>query len=341
MEYCILFLYHKADDTTLKHLQLLKQFNPDAIIIPVTDTISPQEYFPGTVDVQQFGDPFTKASSKWRDIDISVYSWFKHAKVHAMRFFLIEYDVYCTAPLKEIYKAVWDAEVAVVDFTTPEQSPDWWNFNQIPNLPKELQTFAGATRPFVGTMLSFQALEKIVDCFYTKFSPGQDLISEIRLGTIIRYLRLKVKEHPTLRDNWRWHEYFGATSNPGLYHGIKTPLPEVVISSTIIDGKIHLTVSNESSVVYLLPTDEIEQETRPLKNNQIAHDFKIKNPKSFTEILPGKAIQTVYETSLECSLAPTIIVFRFDFYSKRDTGTLMRHYYQEILQCHTYKEGFF
>ena len=65
---CILFLYHKCDALTKFHLKTLRDSNPQARIIPLTDTVP--ELLPDSVDVGLFPSSFENAD-KWRTMRIS------------------------------------------------------------------------------------------------------------------------------------------------------------------------------------------------------------------------------------------------------------------------------
>ena len=217
MDLCILFFYHKCDELTRKHYELLVNSNPDACIIPLTRAVS--EHLPGSVDVAEFAAGW-EISQPWRNIDVTLYAWFQNRAVSAQRYILIEYDCYCDVDLKSHYAEVWDADIAGVDYFTSSANPGWHWFNpgELQKLPAQDRQHAAGVVPFVGMMFSHSALEKIVASL-----DQRDLFCELRLGTAIKKWGLRFKRLP-LRKRLliSWHAYPWQINQPGLYHGIKS-----------------------------------------------------------------------------------------------------------------------
>jgi hypothetical protein len=217
LDLCILFFYHKCDELTLRHYQSLLDSNPGARVLPLTNSVS--EYLPGSIDVAEFASEWA-VSQPWRNIDVTLYSWFLHRTFSAQRYLLIEYDCFCNVNLKEHYAAVWDADVAGVDYFTPNRNPrwEWFKQSELQRLSAEDSRHAAGVVPFVGMMFSHAALEKIV-----KTVSRDDLFCELRLGTAIRKLGLNFKRLPLrARATICWHPYPFQINKPGLFHGIKT-----------------------------------------------------------------------------------------------------------------------
>jgi hypothetical protein len=215
-ELCILYHYHRVDDITWQHLNLMKKHNPDAIIIPVTNDIS--EYLPDSVDMKNFSSQWD-TSNKWRSIDTTFYLWFLNREVSAKRYLIMEYDCRCKMPFQEAYAEVWDVDVSCRSFYTPQNKPNWAWFKR-----KELNQFARQDRPhaagvvpYVGTLMSHNAAERIVDCVSRK-----DVFCELRLGTAIQKAALNVVPFP---KNLKETMYATTTefdlTKPGVYHPVK------------------------------------------------------------------------------------------------------------------------
>jgi hypothetical protein len=214
---CILFLYHKCDALTKKHLNCLRASNPGAHIIPLTDSVP--ELLPDSVDVGLFPSSFASAH-KWRNIDATLYRWFEHRVCIARRYLIVEYDCLCNVNLDEYYAEVRDADVAGIDFFTQEDNPRWKWFgeSELRNLPMEDRKYAAGISPLTCTMFSNEALESIVNNIYRN-----DVFCELRLGTIIRKLGLKFQRLPVLkRSTICWHIYPWRADRAGLFHGIKS-----------------------------------------------------------------------------------------------------------------------
>lgn len=213
----ILFLYHKCDDLTRFSLSKLVESNPDAVIIPLTDSVS--EHLPGTVDVSKFPSNWV-VKSPWENIDVTVYRWFENRTLDAERYIFIEYDCLCTVNLMEHYSSVWQADIAGADLFTRSENPKWAFFNPtlIGDLSAKDRPFAAGLVPFVGTMFSHDALAT----FVSKVDRSA-IFCELRIGTTINRLGLKYQRFPlSMRQTLCWHEYPWKVNSSGLFHAIKS-----------------------------------------------------------------------------------------------------------------------
>nr|VFK08180.1 MAG: hypothetical protein BECKLPF1236A_GA0070988_100145 [Candidatus Kentron sp. LPFa]VFK24779.1 MAG: hypothetical protein BECKLPF1236C_GA0070990_100165 [Candidatus Kentron sp. LPFa] len=214
---CILFLYHKCDDVTRYHLECLLLSNPDAVVVPLTDSIS--EHLPNTIDVGEYDDGWC-SSDPWRNIDVTVYKWFNHRTFDAEKYLFIEYDCFCNVNLIDYYKEVWDSDVAGVDFFTIKENPKWPWFEEesLLKLPPAERPYASGLAPFVCCLFSHSALERII-----AHVSKESIFCELRLGTAVRMLDLKFKKIPlSKRSTICWHPYPWKINRSGLYHGIKS-----------------------------------------------------------------------------------------------------------------------
>ena len=74
---CILFLYHKNDEVTSRHLQLIKKHNPDVPVIPLSDEVNGR----------------WEMKNPWRNIDAEVYNWYEGRRtIRADRYIVFEWD---------------------------------------------------------------------------------------------------------------------------------------------------------------------------------------------------------------------------------------------------------
>ena len=214
---CILFLYHKCDELTRQHLESLIQSNPQAVIVPLTDSVS--EHLPNSVDVGEVDDGW-QISDPRSNIDVIVYKWFAHRTFDAEKYVFIEYDCFCNVSLIDYYKEVWDSDVAGVDFFSIRENPKWrWFIDpSFGRLPLAERPQASGITPFTCALFSHSALERVV----AQVS-RESIFSELRMGSAVRMLGLKFKRLPLLkRATISWHVYPWQINRPGLFHGIKT-----------------------------------------------------------------------------------------------------------------------
>ena len=216
MELCILFFYHRCDDLTRSHLATLRVANPNAAIVPITDSVP--ELLPDSIDVSVFPSRWP-TTIKWRSIDVTLYRWFENRNVEAKRYIVVEYDCLCNVDLCDYYSEVWDAEVAGVDFFTRRENPKWKWFmeTEVNQFSPNDRKYAAGIVPFTCTMFSHKALEMLVASACT-----EDLFCELRLGSTVNKLGLTFQQLPTMkRSTIAWHLYPWQANRPGLFHCIK------------------------------------------------------------------------------------------------------------------------
>jgi len=179
----ILFLHHKPLDSgiTGKHLALLKTLNPDMVVIPISfmDKIKHKAAW--------------NHSDHWRSSnqDILIYEWFEREQPKFERYFLIEWDTFCTQPLKEFYGTSYHRSCVGAAIVNPESGDfipgqkvrmkdwKWFSFPVSPCLRK----FARGIVPTSGTMLSHDALSGMVSV-YRNYSSFKQMQAENQVGDL-------------------------------------------------------------------------------------------------------------------------------------------------------------
>jgi hypothetical protein len=214
---CILFVYHRDDAVSRRHLDQLTYLNPEDAVVPVT--VNADRHLAGaptTSDIRDCPTPWPLAQP-WRSLDAVLYTWFLHRRVPARRYVLIEYDCLCTLPIREAYRGVWDAELAARDWFTRETNPDWPWFQELGQMEQRDQRHAAGVVPFAGLFASSDALGGIAHA-----APHADVFGELRFGTTARRLGIPVEEFPEpLRTGINWFERPLRLDQPGIFHPIK------------------------------------------------------------------------------------------------------------------------
>jgi hypothetical protein len=216
-ELCILFLYHKPDSLTRRHLDMLNYFNPVAAIVPLCMNIplklsGPQE----SLDIGSL-ESCWDLSTPWRSCDALLYTWFLNRRISAHRYIYMEYDCLCTTPLSVAYRAEWNADVATRSYFTPATNPDWPWFCEIERQDADDRPFAAGVPPLAGFMLSHNALEAI-----SHAATRRDIYCELRVGTTANRLGIKPRTFSgTLKDGINWNPRPLDCSLPGVFHPVK------------------------------------------------------------------------------------------------------------------------
>ena len=176
----ILFLHHRplSDPVTMKHRILLETMNPDAELIPLC-----------------FETGRETPEWQWENCDILIFEWFDKVKPEHDRFFIFEWDVFCTQSLKEFYgdaydkKSVgsvimrpWDwSPIPSIDGEPRGMRKNWHWFNS--NRSKFLYPFLRAIVPVCGAMFHREVLSKMVELWKTERDFDR-VFCECRLGTL-------------------------------------------------------------------------------------------------------------------------------------------------------------
>jgi hypothetical protein len=211
-ELCILFAYHRLDALTLHHLALLRQHNPTHPIVPISADVP--EHLPDGVDLSAFEDRWP-AVDGWRRCDTMIYRWFLNRTVTAKRYVYVEYDCHCTQDLADVYREVWDADIAVRDVYRP--GDDWPWFAELDRLEPEKRPYALGIAPLAGVLCSHDALERLIPKL-----TARDVFCELRFGTAAQEAGLTVSLFPEpLRTTLQWNPHGRLPTAPGLWHAIK------------------------------------------------------------------------------------------------------------------------
>jgi len=209
----VLFMHHRDDALTRRHLALLRRANPGAAIVPLAD--EPASSVPGTIDVSAWPSPWD-TRDKWRSCDAMIYRWFAHRTVEAERYVVLEYDCRVDVDLRVFYEA-YSTDVVVGRWRLPERDASWHWFGQVARLDPEDRPFAAGVTPVAGLALTHAALEAL--CAHVT---PRDVFCELRLGTAIRKAGLSVSELAGVaRTRVDFREHPGLIVRPGFYHAVK------------------------------------------------------------------------------------------------------------------------
>jgi hypothetical protein len=213
----ILYLHHLplTEAVTKKHCVLLKALNRDAEVIPL-----------------KFENCNESSEWQWENGDILVYEWFLRENPKHERFFIIEFDTFCSQSLKDFYgdsynkKVVgsmiirpWSDNIAPLDKTGFEQRErdwDWFGRNRSPLL----YPFLRGIVPMSGVMLSHEALFNMVQLWKT-VPDFKQLQNECRIGTLAAMAGYEPEQIRT--DCWKYIHAANVEIDhgPGVYHAVK------------------------------------------------------------------------------------------------------------------------
>ena len=219
LECAIIFPHYRNDEVTRKHLQILRKLNPYPVIAVCCNE---PEHVPEAIDVGKLTQPIVNGDN-WNNCDTILYRWFMCRGLNAERYIYLEWDNYATAPVREVYRSVWDADAAATNVFDYHHSKDWFWFNQYWSIPPRLRPFAAGMCPFNGIMLKHKALAALT---YGSIPSG--LFCELRVATLLKSYGFEAAkiDRKYGGQNVATVGRFGKPgvprrNTPGIYHPVK------------------------------------------------------------------------------------------------------------------------
>ncbi len=211
----ILFLHHKIDDVVCANLSSVRRHNPGATIV----TMSAGEAFPGgyslaaTPALQKLHAANPKKSSDWL-----VCSWFLQRREHCAKWWIVEWDTYCTMSVREYYRAVWEFPLVVSSVRLPYREVEWGWFDSAKKFPAKYRPFAMGGTPFI-YLVSDRALR--ATCRLLLKVPFRTGNGELRFCTAANWCGFPPCGFSPPRDLITWITLREAPAYKGIFHPIK------------------------------------------------------------------------------------------------------------------------
>jgi hypothetical protein len=254
-EFGIIFIHHSTGPTTANNLKLLRQFNPDAEIVTISQG---GQSFPGGYNTRNlFNGPWRGYRQRlneygwrslirsrrrhrekvytWRNAELAIYQWYSQKREHAKRWIVAEWDTFCCEPATSFFRDVWDSDVSGVNIHQFSRGDSWPHFSQegMSSVPEEYREIACGISPIPGMLLSDEALGKI-SRFVMDDIRFRGVFCELRMGTAsvacgYRPIEQSVRAKHTLSDVL---EYKSCEINPndgGWWHKVKDHHPLVAV----------------------------------------------------------------------------------------------------------------
>lgn len=213
----VLFLHHLPlhEPTTRKHLALLRALNPRDEVIPL-----------------KFEEGRGTPEWQWKNADTLVFDWFERMSPKHDRFVFLEWDCFCTMPLKEFYgKAYdrpaissivvkpWSSEIIPGTRGEPQRMKDWhWlSGSESPELYPCLRGMV----PLCGCMFRRDTMFDAHQIWRENRGLFDPLFSELRLGTLAA---MSGREPERIRSDCHTFIHSGDVDydrGPGCYHRVR------------------------------------------------------------------------------------------------------------------------
>ena len=210
----IIFCHFTMDEATHVNLESFRRWHTDGPIL----TVSASDVgFEGGFFVKDF--PLWDPTSPWRNADFLFYHGYRSRPVNCRRWLYVEWDCYCNMLPRDFLRHVWDFDFASPSVRLMHREGEWHWFREIPLLPEEFRPYAMGVVPLNGTMVSDQALGKIVDVVLRERLP---VFCELRIATASNRLGFAPVANP-LGNTLTWTKAWTPQEDlpPGLWHPIK------------------------------------------------------------------------------------------------------------------------
>lgn len=157
------------------------------------------------IDVITVINPIEDEKKAWLCPDLALFNWYAEngEQSNSKRFLFVEWDSWCDCSMEEYFDKVWDCDVVSSSVKYYERD-DWYWFRTIDQLPSEARIFATGVVPFCGTFVSDFAMSVI--CEEILKPEYEEVISELRLGTIATMLNLDPVVNPVCNRSLNWRE---------------------------------------------------------------------------------------------------------------------------------------
>src|SRR5215469_230010 len=163
----ILFLHHDIDKVVLNNLASVRRHNRKATVVTMSagSPLDGGYSLQATPQIQAMHSLTATRSSDWL-----VCSWYVQRREKCDKWWIIEWDTYCTMSAREYYRPVWHFPFVASSVRMPNREPEWPWFRARGDLPKQLRDYAAGAVPFL-YLVSNDALKSIC-ALLLKYSPS-------------------------------------------------------------------------------------------------------------------------------------------------------------------------
>lgn len=215
----IVFLHHQIDPVVLNNLRSIRRHNSGATLA----TISSGEPLPDgyTLDATPELKQLHAAAPK-RSSDRLVCSWFLQRKEQCRKWWIVEWDTYCTTSARNYYQPVWEFPFVAAQVCLRYRQPEWHWFQGIKDLPAGYRPFATGAVPFL-YLLSEEALR--ATCALLLEQPLTAGNGELRFATAATRAGFPPCGYSPPGDRITWINWPALPAAPAIFHPVKHLVP--------------------------------------------------------------------------------------------------------------------
>jgi hypothetical protein len=211
----IVFLHHNCNGVVLNNLASIRRQNPEAKIA----TLSAGEPLPGgytlaaTPEIKERHAANEKKSSDWL-----LCSWFLQRQEKCRKWWVVEWDVFCTMPVREYYRPVWKFPFVASCVRVRHRDPEYGWFRSVDTMPAEYVPYAMGAVPFA-YLLDEEALHAICTTLLQKPFLGGN--GELRFATVANWCGYPPCGYSPPNDHIGWRTWMEIALQKTIYHPVK------------------------------------------------------------------------------------------------------------------------
>lgn len=158
----------------------------------------------------------------WHDLDLPIYEWYQTRTIQCKRWFLIDWDCWCSVSIREFVGDAWDSPVTASCVCYPNRETHWPWFPQIPLLSEKYTSFARGIYPMNAVLVADEALAAI-----SKEAPKiENVFCELRFATAASYLGFCPRPYGRNDCTNSWIPFKDEQiTYPSIWHPVKFAMP--------------------------------------------------------------------------------------------------------------------
>jgi hypothetical protein len=212
----ILFLHHTTDKVVLNNLASVWRHNPSATIITMSagQPLGSGYTLEATPELKGLHMKSARRGSDWL-----VCSWYVQRKEQCAKWWIIEWDTYCTVSARDYYRPVWHFPFVASSVRLPKREPEWSWFRETGDLPKKFAPYILGAVPFL-YLVSDHALKRICEMLLKNSLVAGN--GELRFSTVANKCGFPPCGYSPPNDQITWIPWRRlVTTRRAIFHPVK------------------------------------------------------------------------------------------------------------------------
>ncbi len=211
----VLLLHHDTDPVTINNRDSIAKHNPGVAIATISAEASFVDGYSPFLTPQLY-NVYLREPKAFNDM--LVCSWFIQRREICKKWWIVEWDTYCSMPIREYYRDVWHRPFVASEVYSTKRPVDWHWFHNIKDLPADCQPYAMGAVPFL-YLISEEALTAV--CEYMIRKPLLVPNNELRFASIANRCGFPPFAFTPPGNQISWIRPASRPIGRGIYHPVK------------------------------------------------------------------------------------------------------------------------